>query len=241
MSNNLEHEHTEEAIRARLKAGPRPSYLRDWVYGGVDGTVTTFAVVAGVVGADLSTRVILILGLANLLADGYSMAAGNYSATKTEIDEYHVFDAIERRHIALDPKGEREEIRQILIAKGLTGEGLVQAVDAITDDVDRWIETMLAEEYGVTRAWRSPVTAALCTFAAFMACGAVPLLPYVLKAPDTFVWSLAMTALAFSMIGSLKSMWTHAPWWRSGLETLAIGTSAAAVAYYVGYALKTLV
>jgi len=241
MNPDLEHEHSPEAIRARLAEGPSPSYLRDWVYGGIDGAVTTFAIVAGVVGAELDSRVILILGLANLLADGYSMAAGNYSATKTEIDEYHMFDAIERRHIEVDPHGEREEIRQILMAKGLTGEGLSQAVDAITDDVERWVETMLAEEYGVSRAQRAPFMSAISTFAAFILAGAVPLIPFVVQVESAFSWSLAMTAVAFFLIGSLKSRWTPALWWRSGLETLAIGASAAAAAYYVGYFLKTLV
>ncbi len=241
MRLELEHEHSPEAISARLADGPRPSYIRDWVYGGIDGAVTTFAVVAGVVGADLSARVILILGLANLLADGYSMAAGNYSATKTEIDEYRRITEIERRHIALDPGGEREEIRQILLAKGLTGEVLESAVDAITDDVERWIDTMLTEEYGLTRVWRSPLAAALFTFAAFLICGAVPLLPYLAGVAHGFAAAAAMTGAVFFVIGSLKSLWTPAPWWRSGLETFAIGSSAAAAAYLVGYILKSMV
>ena len=81
----LEHEHTPTAIRERLAAGPRNSYLRDWVYGGIDGSVTTFAVVTGVVGASLSPTVVLILGVANLLGDGFSMAASNYSAEGTDL------------------------------------------------------------------------------------------------------------------------------------------------------------
>ena len=84
----LEHGHRPDEISKRLEAGPKASYLRDWVYGGIDGAVTTFAIVAGVVGADLSSRVVLILGAANLLADGFSMAAANFSSTRTEIEEY---------------------------------------------------------------------------------------------------------------------------------------------------------
>ena len=91
---------------------------RDWVYGGIDGTVTTFAVVAGVVGAELSTRTLLILGAANLFGDGFSMAAGNYSGTKAELDEYAQVRRMEERHVDLVPEGEREEIRQIFRAKG---------------------------------------------------------------------------------------------------------------------------
>jgi hypothetical protein len=117
----LEHSHTREAIHHRLGQGPHISYLRDWIYGGIDGTVTTFAIVAGVVGANLSASVLLILGFANLLADGFAMAASNYTSTKSEHDNYDRVLGIERKHIALVPDGEREEIRQIFEAKGFTG------------------------------------------------------------------------------------------------------------------------
>ena len=237
----LEHDHTTDAIRERLNEQPTASYLRDWVYGGIDGAVTTFAIVAGVEGADLSARVILILGLANLLADGFSMAAGNYSATKAEVDDYKRLREIERKHIAVVPHGEREEIRQILLSKGLSGEGLEQAVDAITSDEERWITTMLSEEYGVTHVQRSPLKSALSTFVAFFLCGAVPLLPFIAGIPNAFGVSIAMTAVVFVAIGSGKSRWSLAPWWLSGLETLGIGAVAALAAYGIGMALKTVV
>ncbi len=83
----MEHAHTKKKIRERLSGQLKHSYLQDWVYGGIDGTVTTFAVVAGVLGAGLSTSIIIILGIANLLADGFSMAAGNYLSTKSEHDK----------------------------------------------------------------------------------------------------------------------------------------------------------
>ena len=114
MHSDLDEEHTPAAIRERLAQLPKPSYLRDWVYGGIDGAITTFAIVAGVIGAELSARVILILGLANLLADGFSMAAGNYSATKSEVDDAKRLRAIEQHHIEAVPEGEREEVRQLL-------------------------------------------------------------------------------------------------------------------------------
>ena len=228
----LEHGHEPAAIAARLAQGTKPNYLRDWVYGGIDGAVTTFAIVAGV-------NIVIILGLANLIADGVSMAAGNYSATKTEIDEVARTREMEKRHIAEDPDGEREEIRQIFMAKGFEGETLERAVEAITSDRERWISTMITEEFGLSENIRAPMTAALATFAAFVICGAVPLVPFFLFEPSlASPVALAMTAMVFFGIGSMKSRWSLARWWTSGLETLVIGCGAAAIAYGIGYALR---
>src|ERR1700735_3843673 len=94
-TGRLEHIHTSAAIRERLGRDPQASYLRDWIYGGIDGTITTFAIVAGVVGADMPGSVVLVLGLANLIADGFAMGSGNYSGTKAERDDYRRLLAVE--------------------------------------------------------------------------------------------------------------------------------------------------
>jgi VIT1/CCC1 family predicted Fe2+/Mn2+ transporter len=146
---------------------------------GIDGVVTTFAVVAGVVGADLPSKVVLVLGLANLVADGFAMAAGNYSGTQADRDDYDRLLAVERKHIAIVPDGEREEIRQIFGGKGFSGDELERIVDVITADDSRWAKTMVVEEYGLAPTPKSPVLAALSTFAAFMLCGLVPLVTYL--------------------------------------------------------------
>jgi VIT1/CCC1 family predicted Fe2+/Mn2+ transporter len=237
----MEHEHSEQAIARRLSGAPAFSYLRDWVYGGIDGAVTTFAIVAGVVGAELSNRVVLILGIANLVADGFSMAASNYSGTKTEHEEHAHLRSIEERHIDVVPDGEREEIRQIFRNKGFHGRDLERVIDVITADRDRWVDTMLAEEYGLPKAVRSPFTAAASTFASFVLCGAVPLVPFLAGAQAGFQLAVVMTALVLFMIGSIKSRWSPVSWWRSGTETLAIGLGAAALAFLIGHGLKTLV
>jgi VIT1/CCC1 family predicted Fe2+/Mn2+ transporter len=236
----LEHAHDSASIRRRLAVGPSVSHLRDWIYGGIDGAVTTFAIVAGAVGADLSSRVVLILGIANLVGDGFSMAAGNFSGTNAERDEYEHLRAMEERHVDLVPEGEREEIRQIYSAKGFRGEDLERAVGVVTNSREVWIDTMMAEEYGQPKVLRSPWKAALSTFAAFLLCGAVPLLPFALGAEASFGLAVAATALVFFGIGSARSHWSPDPWWRSGLETLVIGLSAAGLAFLVGYALKGL-
>ncbi|WP_375203050.1 VIT1/CCC1 transporter family protein [Hyphococcus sp.] len=239
---DIEHSHDPQDIAARLKKGPQNSYLRDWVLGGIDGAVTTFAVVAGVAGAELSTTIILILGVANLVADGFSMAAGNYSGVKAERDDYQRLRETEQRHITLSPEGEREEIRQIFAAKGFEGDHLDTAVDIITAHQERWIEVMVEEEYGAAKTNRSPMKAGAATFAAFLICGAVPLLPFVFGAGANALLSASiMTGFVFFGIGAMKSKWSTSPWWSSALETFLIGMTAAGFAFIVGALLKSWV
>lgn len=230
----LEHGHEPHEVAERIRTTTQRSVLRDVIYGAIDGAVTTFAIVAGVVGAELSVKVILALGIANVLADGFSMAASNYSGTKAELDDAKRLREIEDRHIRLEPDGERAELREILSMKGLHGEVLEAAVDAISQDRKIWIDMMLVEEYGLSPVDPHPLRAAQATFLAFLLAGMVPLLPYVLGVADPFRWSMAATGLTFFAVGTLKSFWSLSPWWRSGTETLLIGGCAASIAYFVG-------
>jgi len=243
--DSLAAEHTPQAIEQRLADGPPHSYLRDWVYGAIDGTVTTFAVVAGVMGAELSAGVILILGVANLLADGFSMAASNYLGTSAEDEQRQKLRRAEHDHIRLHPHGEREEIRQIFAAKGFEGEDLERAVETITADVDRWVDTMLTDEHGLSLVGPNPFRAAWTTFWAFVVVGAVPLLAFGYRYFDrgleidrAFTLSSIMTGAAFFAVGAMKSRFVDQAWWRGGLVTLGVGGLAAVIAYGAGVLLR---
>ena len=149
---DLQAQHTPDAIAVRLAARKPPSYVGDAVLGAIDGCVTTFAVVSGVVGANLPQKIALILGLANLCADGFSMAVSNYQKAASELQRIAQAGRIEARHIEEVPEGEREEIRQLFAQKGFTGALLEDIVAVITQDRKRWVETMLTEELaGKTR------------------------------------------------------------------------------------------
>lgn len=237
----LEHSHDPHLIAHRLACGPSVSYLRDWVYGGIDGAITNFAIVAGSIGADLSARVVLILGIVNILADGFSMAAANFSSTRTEIEEYERTRRMEERHIDHDPDGEREEIRQIYLAKGFEGEDLERAVSIITADRERWIETMMSDEHGVPAVQRSPIRSATTTFGAFLLCGLVPIIPFALSMGNAVLVSTVTTGVVFFAIGSIRSLWSPRHWWHTGMETFLIGSVAALVAYAAGDFLRDLV
>ena len=135
---NLEHSHRPLEIRRRLADEQRPSYLPAAILGGIDGCVTTIAVVASVAGAGLPGVVAFVLGAASMVADGFSMAVSNYQAVKSEGDARDRLRRREERHIDQTPEGERDEIRAIFEAKGLEGKILESVVETITEDRKRY-------------------------------------------------------------------------------------------------------
>jgi vacuolar iron transporter family protein len=234
-------DHHPAAIARRLKRNRSPQDVSDAVLGGIDGCVTTFAIVTGSVGAGFPTPVALVLGFANLLADGLSMAVSNYESIKAQKEFVEVTRHREEQHIEQVPEGEREEIRQIFAQKGFAGEALEHIVDTITSDRRLWVDTMLIEEHGLQSAHPSPLRSALVTFAAFVMVGVIPLLPLLvtpLGMPLQLYLSVALAGVVFFAIGSLKSLFLGRPAIKSGLSTLLTGGSAALLAFAVGYLLR---
>jgi len=241
---DLEHGHRPTEIRRRLAAGHRPSYLPAAILGGIDGCVTTIAVVASVAGAGLPGLVAFVLGLASMVADGFSMAVSNYQAVKSEDDARERLRQREGRHIDQVPDGERDEIRAIFEAKGFEGEALETIVTTITQDRDRWIDVMIQEEYGLPLQGPSPAIAGLATFSVFLLVGSLPLVPFLipmLAGNGYFVASAGMAAIALFGVGYGKGIVLDMPRWRAGLETLLMGGGASAIAFAFGYVLEPLI
>lgn len=214
-------------------------YLAEFVYGGIDGSVTTFAVVAGAVGAGLDSSVIIILGFANLFADGFAMSIGAYLSSKTDVDNYEKHKAIEYWEVENLPEKEREEIREIFREKGFTGKLLEEVVETITADKDRWVDVMMKEELGLIEETKSPFKIGLITFISFLILGFIPLLVYVLDMMidikgDLLIWSTSFTFLSFALIGYLKGVVNSKNRFVSVATTVLMGAAAALVAYYVG-------
>lgn len=239
----LEHEHTAEAIADRISAANDHGSLGDFVLGAVDGTITTFAIVAGVAGAGLPTGVALVLGLANVLADGFSMAIGNYLKARSDRQMLARYRRMEEKHIRVYPDGEREEIRQIFAAKGFSGELLDGIVQGIVADRRQWVDTMLSEEWGLLLNPPSPRRVAIVTFVAFILAGLIPLSPLLLShqlgADLTFLASAVATTVGFAFIGAVRGKVSHEPILPSSVETVVIGGIAAALAYGVGALLRS--
>jgi len=243
-NEHLIEEHTKHAIKKRLSDKKRESYIGDFMLGAVDGLVTTFAIIAGVAGARFSQEVALILGFANLVADGFSMAVSNYFRSKADQELIEKARKIEKKHIELVPEGEREEVRQIFEKKGFKGKMLEEIVKTITADEKTWIDTMITEELGLRVEHPSPLRSATTTFFSFCCVGLIPLSPflvsYIIEVPNIYRWSAILTFIAFYLLGYFKGRYleiTDSPLMAGG-ETLFLGGSAALIAYGIGYFIK---
>ena len=174
-------------VEPRTALGVAQHYIRDVVYGANDGVITTFAVVAGVTGGTLAPVTVLVLGVANLLADGLSMGVGNYLGIRSD-----------------------ERVRE-------------------------------AQRLPEQEAF--PIRHGLATFLAFVAAGAVPLLPYVLSGLTTnlFATSTVLSLVVLFTVGAARARVGTGSWWANGVEMLGLGVIVGGVAYYAGAVVSALV
>ena len=242
-------EHSEEKLHGQDGFLSKfQNYLGEFVYGGIDGSVTTFAVVAGSTGAGLQPSVIIILGFANLIADGFAMSVGSYLSTKSERDNYRKHEKIEYWEVDNLPEVEREEIREIYREKGFEGELLEKVVEVITADKDRWVSVMMKEELDMIPEKKSPLAMGAVTYISFLIVGLVPLLVYVydyisgsVDNPHSFLISCIFTSIAFIGIGLMKGFVTETNKIKGLVETLFLGAAAATLAYFVGSVLEKMI
>lgn len=222
-------------------------YQTEFIYGGIDGSVTTFAVVAGATGAKFGTEVIIILGLANLLADGLSMSIGSYLSAKAEVNYFQKHKENEYWSVRNKPEEETEEIRKIYERKGFKGETLEEIVKVITSNQHIWVEEMMKDELKMMEAAKQPLQKGIATYLSFIAVGMIPLTVYLIdlllpqnRLPLFFI-SCFLTFSAFLFIGYLKSHLNHVNRIKGVAETLLLGGVAALVAYFAGSALEHLI
>ncbi|MEQ6166056.1 MULTISPECIES: VIT1/CCC1 transporter family protein [unclassified Ekhidna] len=243
----MAHQKQEDRIHGKNRYLSRfQEYLGEFVYGGIDGSVTTFAVVSGSAGANLESSIIIILGFANLIADGFAMSIGSYLSTKSEKENYLKHKSIEYWEVDNLPEKERDEIREIYASKGFEGELLEKVVEVITEDRDRWVDIMMKEELEMAEETKSPFKMGAITFLSFLLLGFIPLLIYVIDyfnpvQSDLFLVSSILTGTCFVGIGFLKSVVTGTRKFKSVIETLLLGGAAAVLSYFVGDFLQRII
>ncbi len=220
-------------------------YLSEIVYAGMDGSVTTFAVVAGAEGAGLGSSVVIILGCANLIADGFSMSVGSYLSSKSKQQQYEKSRKKEYWEIDNLRDSEVDEIRDIFMAKGFEGDLLEQAVAKITENRDHWVDMMMKHELQLIPDAKTSLSVAVATFISFLVVGSIPLAVYFLDFAvplhiDLFLWSSILTFSAFVAIGWMKSLLTDTSHLKGVGETLALGLVASGLAYVAGSVLDRI-
>lgn len=228
-----------EAIH-RVEKG---KYIGEIVYGANDGIITTFAVVSGAAGAMLSSGVIIILGLANLIADGISMGMSNYLALKSRQDFERGERATEEMEVEKFPEREREEVRAVFRKWGMDSRQAHEATEVIARDKKRWIDFMMIEELGIIEENVNNIgKRGLITSFSFFIAGALPLVPYIfgVSAVYQFPVSIIATAIALFLVGAARTYVTKIHWLKSGLQMLAVGGLASIAAYAVGAIIKSV-
>jgi VIT1/CCC1 family predicted Fe2+/Mn2+ transporter len=240
--------HSPKVIAQAMErhGGTGAQYVGDMVYGGLDGIVTTFAVVSGVAGAELGAGIVLILGLANLFADGLSMATGAYLSSKSQREYYDRERQREAWEVKHFPEGERAELVEIYKGKGYSPEDASRLAAIQSQDEALWVDAMMVQELGLLPDDRTPLLTAAATLSAFVVAGSLPLLVYLLglvvpvDPALAFPTSLVLSGVALFALGAAKVLVTERNWFRSGLEMLVVGGLAAGVAYLIGFLLQGL-
>lgn len=219
-------------------------YLADFVYGANDGIITTFAVVTGAAGASLPTGVIVILGVANLVADGFSMGASSILSRLSERNFHTSLREEQNFDIEHNPDIAKEEVRGVLNRWDTPSNIVELMVSAITNKKRRWSDFVLREEYNITEeATEQPVKHGIATFVAFVIAGTLPLVPYLfgVRTDHQFTVSIIATAVALFVTGAAQSLLTNKKWWlKTGTHMLLLGGVAAILSYVVGYLIKTV-
>lgn len=211
--------------------------VRDLVFGANDGLVAAFAVVSGVHGALVSTRIVLLAGLAELIGGTLAMGLGAFLASKSEREYVLSERAREEYEVRHFPDEEEREVRAIYEGKGFKGEALEAILRQVTGDPKFWVDTMMSEELGLgATPSGSPLRSGVVTGLSYALGAAFPVLPYALPMPvsTAFGASIALTLGALFAAGATKTVLTGRPWLRSGIESMLIGALAAAATYLAG-------
>lgn len=230
-------------MKSNAKQFQGGEYIKSMVYGGLDGIITTFAVVSGVAGASLSLKIVIILGFSNLLADGFSMAVGDYLSSKSEKEYQEGITHQTKIAIKNNYQEEVHKMTQAYEVEGLSKEDAETIAATLAKYETPFVNQLSSQAYGNNHKEEDPIKNALVTFFSFFVFGLVPLLAYILSTfipfllENAFLLASILTGTTLFTLGAVKSRITQSNWMRAGLEMLTVGGLAALVAYLVGFVL----
>ena len=222
-----EHEHHHRDVSG--------GWLRAAVFGAMDGLVTNIGIVAGVGGGGGDRQLIILTGMAGLVAGAFSMALGEFASVGTQNDAVAAEVAVERDEIRRHPEVEQAELAQMYQRMGLSAATADAVAKEVHDDPELAVRVHITQELGVDPDEQpSPWTAALSSFACFAVGGIVPLIPYLLGF-SSLLLGLLVGGFGLLVAGALTARFTDRPVWLSALRQLMFGAIAAGATYLVGW------
>jgi VIT1/CCC1 family predicted Fe2+/Mn2+ transporter len=215
---------------------PQGRFIREVMFGINDGLVSTIGFVAGATGSLMQGHLVLLAGIASVVAGSLSMGIGAYLASKSQREFFESEKAREHREIEEVPEDERKEIRDIFAQMGFAKDELEMIVRRITSNKDLWVKFMMREELGILEETVNPIQIGLLMSAAFVAGSIPPLLPYMLMQDPMAALKMAViiSLLALFLIGVAKTALTRQFWLRSGLEVMFLGSLATGIGFAIG-------
>ncbi|GAA3019446.1 VIT1/CCC1 transporter family protein [Kitasatospora albolonga] len=209
-------------------------WLRPAVFGAMDGLVSNFALMTGVVGGAASPGTVIITGLAGLAAGACSMAAGEYTSVASQRELVEAEIEAERLELRRNPQGELAELAELYVSRGVEPELAKEVARQLSADPEQALEVHAREELGVDPTdLPSPMVAAVSSFLCFAAGALLPLLPYLLGA-TSLAPALVLSLIGLFLCGAVVARVTARTWWFSGLRQLVLGGAAAAVTFGLG-------
>jgi VIT1/CCC1 family predicted Fe2+/Mn2+ transporter len=242
--SDVQHQHEE-------KHALIGEYVKSIVFGGLDGIITTFAVVAASVASKLSFYTLLIVGFANLIGDAFSMGLGDYFSSRAEVEQAKKLRKQYMWRCEKEPEKQKKIMKQLFIEKGFDETDSTLIVEELGENKKVFADIMLLEIEGVQveeQSWVEPIKEGVVTFISFIIFGSVPLISFIfaptksrLTRPDVYFWiSMGLTAVSLFALGALKNALVKKSMLKGGLIMLCQGGVATAVAYLAGWSLEKL-
>ncbi|MFQ5703801.1 MAG: VIT1/CCC1 transporter family protein [Gemmatimonadales bacterium] len=210
-------------------------FLRNVIYGFNDGLTANFGLVAGVIGASVESPIVLVSGLAGMIADALSMGASGYLAAKSEREVYEHEIAMEREEIRLMPELEEEELSLLYQAKGIDAQRAEAMAHDVMQDPERALDEQVREELGIGEAHTTPLKEGWITGTATAVGAFIPVAPFLFMTGHSAAWTAFILAMASHFgVGAARSFFTGRGSFRSGIDMFVVGLGVAVVGYLVG-------
>ena len=216
----------------RIESG---GLLRNVVYGFNDGLTANFGLVAGVVGASVEPTIILLTGIAGMIADALSMGSSGYLAAKSEREVFEHEIAMERDEIQMMPEAEEEELALIYEGRGVSADRAKEMAAEVIALPEQALQEMVREELKIGQSYATPLREGWITGATTAVGAFIPVAPFLVLSGSTAIWtSFAVSMLSHFGVGAARSMFTGRPLLRSGMDMFVVGFGVAGIGFIVG-------